>query len=449
LELPKKFVNSLSVVPGLDDPAALISALTATIPVSIRLNASKIDVDRAKLLAKVPWNDAGRYLEKRPFFTSDPLLHAGAYYVQEASSMVIGTLVSKLIQQFFADEGIRVLDLCAAPGGKSTDIVSQLRPEDLLLSNEVVKSRAGVLKENVIKWGFPNHLVSQNDPRDFAQLSGYFDMIVVDAPCSGEGMFRKDAGAIEEWSVEHVELCSARQQRIVDDIWPSLTTGGVMIYATCTFNPKENEEVLNKLCASHTVQVLDHSDSGLAIGNYHEGVTRFFPHEQQGEGFSYFIVRKLGDAPEASLKKSRSKKIKFDEISFKTEGNFFLHNEQAIFQTHPISTELLQKSLRIIKSGVAVGTRKHTKWIPSHELALSNAAERHFPLLSLNLEQAQKYLRAETFEISSSNRGFNLVTFEGVPLGFINHLGNRFNNSYPTNWRIRTNRQLEYTALLD
>jgi 16S rRNA (cytosine1407-C5)-methyltransferase len=442
VSLPQAFIDSLQDIPGLDEPNELFDSLSQEVPVSIRINPEKTNrpID---LSNQVKWNQYGYYLDSRPFFTADPWFHAGAYYVQEASSMVVGTVVSKLIEQHFLDEPILALDLCAAPGGKSTDIISQLRQGDLLLSNEVVQSRTQVLKENVIKWGYPNHLVSNNDPRDFQALPGLFQIVVVDAPCSGEGMFRKDEVARTEWSPEHVDFCGARQERIVSDIWESIAEGGFLIYSTCTFNRRENERVLAHLSTQHDPREINLTELGL---NTDQVINRFFPHQTRGEGFSFFIVQKTGSTRTKAIKE-RVKRVRFDEFRLDRDGEYVAHQDYVLFQTHPDISNLFQKHLRLLKSGVQLGTYKKKKFIPSIELSLSISNQNFYPDLELSLDQAQAFLRCETFFIEAPQRGIYQVTFEGIPLGYINHLGNRFNNNYPTNWRIRTNKELIYQSI--
>jgi 16S rRNA C967 or C1407 C5-methylase (RsmB/RsmF family)/NOL1/NOP2/fmu family ribosome biogenesis protein len=444
VNFPPAFVDSLVQVPGLDQPQELLDALSTEAPVSIRLNPAKI----RKLpegLTPVKWSSHGYYLPERPSFVADPLFHAGAYYVQEAASMIIGKVVNTLVDQHFENQSVRVLDLCAAPGGKSTDVIANLRSGDLLLSNEVVKNRAQVLKENVIKWGYPNHLVSNNDPRDFERLPGYFDMVVVDAPCSGEGMFRKDHEARDQWSVDHVKLCSARQERIVADVWPSLTEGGFLIYSTCTFNTAENEDILAFL-QNHFGAIP--IDLDIFPGNQKEAIHRFYPHQQAGEGFTYFVVKKESAQSTVKLPKLKTRKVADLPFDFRSEGRVVQEQDDFVFYTHDQDTELLSRQLRLLRKGLKLGTRKKNKWIPDPETAFSVAVDGHFPKVSIDEKQAQSYLRCETFDLHSDFKGYQKVSFEGHVLGYINHLGNRFNNYYPSNWRIRTNQPLNRTRFL-
>ena len=231
-----------------EESEAFFAALQTEPPVSIRLNPGKpVPISRLfpdeQIGLPVSWCESAYYLKSRPVFTLDPCLHSGTYYVQEASSMFLYHIFGQILPA----HPVRVLDLCAAPGGKSTLIASRLSSGSLLVANEVIRSRAGILKENMIKWGTSHVVVTNNDPADFHHLKGAFDIIVVDAPCSGEGMFRKDPGAIQEWNESNLQLCSERQQRILADIWPCLKPSGFLVYSTCTYNPGENEAILERL----------------------------------------------------------------------------------------------------------------------------------------------------------------------------------------------------------
>ena len=244
ISLPTAFTERMQQLLG-NESETFFQALVSESPTSIRLNPEKTantDLPFSELLSRqVPWCSNGYYLKERPSFTSDPLLHGGAYYVQEASSMFLQVV----LQQITGDTPLRVLDLCAAPGGKSTLLANNLPKDSLLVSNEVIKSRASILKENIIKWGYDHIVVTNSDPNRFTGMKGAFDMILVDAPCSGEGMFRKDEKAITEWSENNLCLCEERQKRILSDVWDALAPGGYLVYSTCTYNPGENEDILN------------------------------------------------------------------------------------------------------------------------------------------------------------------------------------------------------------
>ncbi|HEX8060200.1 MAG TPA: RsmB/NOP family class I SAM-dependent RNA methyltransferase, partial [Cyclobacteriaceae bacterium] len=270
---------------------------------SIRINRLK----KPNLAGEhVSWCSTGIYLPERPVFTLDPNFHAGAYYVQEASSMFLEQAVKSSVD---LSKPLRVLDLCAAPGGKSTHLLQLISNESLLVSNEVIRSRAMILSENIQKWGKSNVIVTNNDPKDFTELNGYFDLIVVDAPCSGEGLFRKDEDAMQEWSDENVNLCSLRQRRILADVWPALKENGVLIYCTCTYNEAENENNLKWLSEQKDIELIDlpHFPGVEKTTGY-----RFMPHKVKGEGFFIAAVRKKSQERSIRLRPGNLKASKLN-----------------------------------------------------------------------------------------------------------------------------------------
>lgn len=416
-------------------------------PISIRLNPGKSNAET--ILSHIPWTRYGSYLDHRPSFTLDPPFHAGKYYVQEASSMF---LEQAFKQTTPGSAPLNVLDLCAAPGGKSTHLLSLMNEDSLLVSNEVIQSRANILVENIQKWGHCNVVVTNNDPKDFQRVPGFFDVIVVDAPCSGEGLFRKDPSAVKEWSVENVTLCSKRQRRILSDIWPALKTGGILIYSTCTYNSKENEENLQWLRKEYEVETipLNVMDEWGIITVKDNSITgyRFFPHLTKGEGFFLTVVRKLNDQTESkiNLKPSLtqpSKKIR-EQLSEWVSGaelkTFIDRNDRLQFFPAVKATEIefLTKKLRVVLAGTFLATVKHEKLVPEHGFALSTNLNRDFfSIIPLEHDQALQYLRKDAISKPFDKRGFALVSFENTPLGWINVLDNRINNLYPSEWRIR------------
>jgi 16S rRNA C967 or C1407 C5-methylase (RsmB/RsmF family) len=257
LNLPEPFIRSLQHVKGFNEEAFKAVLASGTQITSVRLNPQKFKIHPAddgtkfKIDSDVPWSSNGYYLTERPSFTLDPLFHAGAYYVQEASSMFLEEALKQTVD---LTQPLKILDLCAAPGGKSTLIQSVISADSLLVSNEVIKARVNILSENIIKWGAANVIVTNNDPKDFQRVQNYFDVVVVDAPCSGSGLFRKDANAVNEWSENNVALCAQRQQRILGDIFPSLKQGGVLIYSTCSYSQQEDEEIADWLAAELKVE---------------------------------------------------------------------------------------------------------------------------------------------------------------------------------------------------
>lgn len=255
--LPNALLESLQHLTGFDEDAFIAAHEAEKQMTSVRFNPAKtVDQDFIKmdLTKNIPWSTNGIYLSKRPSFTLDPLFHAGAYYVQEASSMFLEEVIKQTVN---LSAQIKVLDLCAAPGGKSTLLQSLISKESFLVSNEVIKSRVNILSENITKWGASNVLVTNNDPKDFQRLPAYFDVIVVDAPCSGSGLFRKDNEAISEWSPQNVALCCQRQQRILADIKDSLKPGGILIYSTCSYSQSENEDIVSWLVNENRFQSVE------------------------------------------------------------------------------------------------------------------------------------------------------------------------------------------------
>lgn len=435
--LPKLFEQRLQAQLGAEMDA-FRKSLQQPQPISIRLNLRKKYPAPPERIA---WCRTGYYLPQRPVFTLDPALHAGAYYVQEASSMFL----EEAVRQLPVNTPLRVLDLCAAPGGKSTHLLSLLHPESLLVTNEVIRSRASILSENIQKWGYANVVVTNNDPADFAALPGFFDMMLIDAPCSGEGLFRKEPDAMNEWSEDNVQLCAARQKRIVSDAWPALREDGFLVYSTCTYSTAENEGNLVWMHENHRVEFVE-------IENLPEGVEevrpkpgvvgyRLYPHRLQGEGFFLSVMRKK-EAQATERRKFSKDSLKASLQSKWLPPDFHLQKQDDLVMGWPATLTqdilLVSERLHAITKGVAMATVKHNKWIPEHALALSVDLNRfEFAQIEVSKEQAIQYLRKDTLAPFTADKGFALVVYEGNALGWINQLGNRVNNLYPSNWRIR------------
>lgn len=520
--LPSEFIERTRQLMGEAECNALCRALQADEPVSIRTNTGK-NAPVPPQAHPVPWTDNGFYLNRRPAFTFDPLFHAGFYYVQEAASMFIAQAVRR-----YVNRPVVMLDLCAAPGGKSTLVRNCLPQGSLLVANEVMRARSQVLAENLIKWGNPEVIVTNNDPADFSRLEERFDVILTDVPCSGEGMFRKDDRAISEWSSEGVELCWKRQRRIVADIWPCLKQGGILIYSTCTFNREENEDNVAWIASTLGAEVLPvdtETEWGITGNLTGEDfpVYRFLPHHTSGEGLFVAVLRKKpdseagnsgftgentrreeadgchagnggewfadgispsGDSEEekpASVYSRRTiaetiytdaerrgrkaegfrkggkgkamqKGSKVSGVSFPKEteawiqhaGNFSFRMEDTLAIAIPADYagfyDELKESLRILHAGITLAELKGKDWMPSHTLAMSTVlCKDAFPQTDLTLAQALSYLRREAIILDSSvPKGYVLVTYRHVPLGFVKNLGNRANNLYPQEWRIRS-----------
>ena len=444
--LPEKFEVSLRAQLG-DEYPAFLAGLQLPAPVSIRLNPLKSHAVPAG--DRVPWSAQGVYLAARPAFTLDPLFHGGSYYVQEASSMF---LEQALRQTVDLRKPLQVLDLCAAPGGKSTHALSLISRDSLLVSNDAIRPRASILSENMQKWGYPNAVVTCNDPADFQRLTGFFDVMIVDAPCSGEGLFRKDPEAINEWSPEHVRLCASRQRRIVSDAWEALRKDGILIYCTCTYNETEDEAQLGWIRDTHGVEFLRlTTDPAWGVTEVcGDGVTayRFFPHRAKGEGFFIAVMRKT-EGREASAVKHKNrlappaKKIQERLKDWITPGGpvTFFQFQDLLFYTpehKSAEVEFLLQQLKIVYAGTNVARLKHEKLVPEHALALSVELDRkRFPALALTEADALRYLRKEVIQPPDLPAGFTLATYNGLPIGWMNVLQRRVNNMYPPEWRIR------------
>ena len=443
--LPIDFIESLHNQLSPEEVQQLCQALETEPVVSIRLN-DKIDCLTFDAdTEEVPWHEDGYYLSQRPQFTLDPLFHAGCYYVQEASSMFLG----EVLNQYLKPNSI-VLDMCAAPGGKSTLISQYLGDEGLLVSNEVVRQRVFILSENIQKWGNGNTIVTHNYAKDFGnKLENLFDCILVDAPCSGEGMFRKDAGAVQEWSTRNVNECVARQCEILDEVWDSLKPGGVLIYSTCTFNQEENENNVKWIIEELGAELLPvvHDPSwGIVEGNpgYH-----FYPHKVKGEGLYMCALRKLGAPATFRMPKSKvqSAKTKIDGEAemrswLKHPDRWVIRQQDRFMSAYPAKykelIEYISTQLICISTGFGIAELRGKNVVPQHSLAmLKDMDSSKFTTVDLSLEQALAYLRNEALVLPDVAQGLVLVTYEQVPLGFVKNVGNHCNNLYPKEWRIR------------
>lgn len=443
--LPEQLLNGLQGLDGFDEQA-FIAAHRQAAAISVRLNPAK-DIGLFGANERVPWCPSGLYLPERPIFTLDPAFHAGAYYVQEASSMFLDYLVKHVVA---GSKSIRVLDLCAAPGGKSTLLASLLDPESLLVSNEVIRTRAPVLEENIVRWGYSNNWVTGNDPKDFANLPGYFDVIVVDAPCSGSGLFRKDEQAIGEWSEANVALCSQRQHRILADVWPALKQGGILVYATCSYSLQEDEQVLDWLVnefAAESLKVDIPAEWGIVAALSAKGITgyRFFPDKVKGEGFFIAALRKTADVPELRYPKSKPagdrkmQQMAAYLVKDKAFSVFQMNNGEysAIDTLHEADWQLLHKALYLRKAGLRLGSPSAKEWLPAHDVALSIDANPRLPSVDVTSEQALRFLKREEMGTSRAEKGWYIVRYRGLGLGWVKSLGNRVNNYLPKHWRIR------------
>ena len=443
MTFPEEFIKRITSQETID-PASLLDALSAPPPVSIRLNPYKWKLKPAGA-QQVSWCSDGWYLEKRPSFTLDPLFQAGCYYPQEASSMFTGEVFRQL-----ADErkDLRVLDLCGAPGGKSTHISSLLGDRGVLISNEVIRQRAGVLASNITKWGIPNTIVTCDDPVSFSFLGSYFDIIIVDAPCSGEGMFR-DEIARNEWSTANTQLCSERQRRIVMDIWPALKPGGYLVYSTCTFNPAENEENIKWMSEQAGARSLRLDISGftgireIACNN----VTGygFHPGRINGDGFFISVLRK-DDGPESAPRKINGRRdqraVRNDSFSklLNSEVPFIMSEGENHFAIPVRQDEfsLLKSGLNIVKRGTLLGQVKGNDLVPDHELAVSLLVNYNaIPSVELDYTSALAFLRRDNITLNEVPAGWVIAKYRGTGIGLFKNIGKRINNYFPVGLRVR------------
>lgn len=400
-QLPAEFTEYTRQLMGEERFERYLLSFEEPAPVSIRLNPKKM-ADSGWMMddvEQVPWCRNGFYLKQRPNFTFDPLFHAGCYYVQEASSMFLDEVLRQMHNAYvnYQPSAIRpltALDLCAAPGGKSTLLRSALPADCVLYSNEPIRTRASILLENVTKWGYENHIVTNCYPRDYRQAKMKFDLILCDVPCSGEGMFRKDEATIREWSPQQVEKCWQLQREIVSDAWACLNDGGIMIYSTCTFNTKENEENIRWMLQEFDCEVVpietkpEWNITGSLLEGFTEPVYRFIPSISRGEGLFVCVLRKANHGDSLD-----------DRSAAKIRGT-------VPRDLHPLQAEI------------------------SHE---------EHPHIELNYQQALAYLRHEALVLPPDTpRGIITVCFEGYPLGPAKNIGTRANNLYPKEWKIKT-----------
>ena len=464
-EFPKAFTDNMKSYFG-DEFDAFIHSLDVPVTTSIRLNPAKINtVSQPELAVSpsplervgerlIPWTENGYYLSERPSFTFDPLFHAGVYYVQESSSMFLEQAFRAIP---FIDNPIRVLDLCAAPGGKSTHLLSLMNQDSLLVSNEPIANRNHILRQNLSRWGNSNVVVTQNKASDFAKLGAFFDVIVIDAPCSGEGLFRKDKNAITEWSEANVTMCAERQRDILTNIVQCLKPNGYLIYSTCTFEEAENLDNINFLVKEHGMESLSIPDADsfkpelTTVSNGDAKGYSFYPHHTRGEGFFISLLRKpgyesrtvssplqgvWGSGPDKTTTELLPYIIKFVDHA----ESFTVLKHEPYYNILPTvfhrDYKTLAQYLYIRNAGISAGEIKGKDFIPAHELSLYQGFRKDFPSAELDIKSAISYLKAETISIPTDHRGWTVIRYRGANLGFVKALPNRINNYFPKEWRI-------------
>jgi 16S rRNA C967 or C1407 C5-methylase (RsmB/RsmF family)/NOL1/NOP2/fmu family ribosome biogenesis protein len=432
IPLPEAFVESILKDSPFGQP--LIEALNDTPSTSVRINLRKPKVFDFQGNEPVSWCPNAFYLKERPNFTLDPLFHAGAYYPQEAASMAIYDLVKSLN----LPQGSVVLDACAAPGGKTLAMIDALPENCAGIANEIHPHRANILCENVTKWGLDNVAVCNNDTSMFRDLPAFFDLVLIDAPCSGEGMFRKDPNARLEWSLASVDKCIERQRVIINNLINGIKPGGYLIYATCTFNENENEKQLQEILATGEFELhpwiapTDSLPGRNRIGHY------FIPGRSRSEGLFIGVLKKCGSLNSNPTFLPSTSNHNFTGLDFDVLPHQELvgHNNLAYLRSSILGQVLsrLKIPLRILKNGLAVAELTAKGWGPQHDLSMIT---NRITAIDCSKQEALMYLRGETFPVPPYPPGYYLIRFQGVNLGFIKHLGQRFNNLYPKTWRIR------------
>jgi len=454
-KLPEGFIGMLESYGQAQYTETLVKALCETEPsLAVRANTRR----GAGIIgneARIPWlTESGIYLDKRPNFALDPAWHQGLYYVQDASSAAITAVVTEIANKYFDNTTLLYLDACAAPGGKSIAAAEALPEGSVLLSNEYDSRRAAILAENIAKYGMANCAVANGDTTRLAALGEIFDIVAVDAPCSGEGMMRKEPEAIAQWSTGLINSCATLQRSILSDCWKALRPGGIMIYSTCTFNRNEDEEnlafIIEQL-GGRSIKLSLSTYSGIANGfdsPYH--CYRFMPGHVRGEGLFIAAIRKPdGDSAALKIKKQGDAKdstaLNFMHKVLSDGDNYSLRqskngNFYAIPTEHAGLFDYLSSKLHLINCGISIGSIKGKDIVPAWQLAFCEALNPDaFPTLDLDYKSALSYLHGDSLSDMPDGllKGFILCTFENRPLGFIKNIGRRANNLFPDNLRLR------------
>ena len=449
--LPEIFLESLEGVAGFNRSSFVQVHEGEEQVSSLRVNTQKKSNISWPVLQKeattIPWCENGFYLAQRPLYVLDPLWHAGAYYVQEASSMFLQHILHHIIP---SPKREIVLDLCAAPGGKST-LLADYFTQGLVVANETIKSRNAILVENATKWGADHMVITQNDPSHFKALSAFFDLLVIDAPCSGSGLFRRDKEAINEWSLEAVQHCSIRQQRILEDSLDCLKEGGYLIYSTCSYSFEEDEKIMDKLVQQYALQSISiplpadwniiETESPLTNAKGY----RFYPDKIKGEGFFVAVFQKINassgnyySADTALTMINKKETALLNSFFDIKEGYSVIQHQEALIAFDSFfdgSYKALLKNMYVKKMGLTLGEFKGTDLIPSHALAISDWKSLPYSTIEVDIDTALQYLRRADLHIPNT-KGWTLVKYLNIPLGWIKGLPNRSNNYYPNEWRI-------------
>lgn len=447
---PPEFCAQMQALLGAET-ADFFQAEQSEAPVSLRLNPRKLRLSQGTLRRSVPWCSQGLYLTTRPVFTLDPRFHAGGYYVQDASCMLLEALLQQLPGRH---PGMRVLDLCAAPGGKTTHLLQLLPEQSVLIANELIPTRAQILEENLLKWGAEQTLLTQHAAQDFQALPFQMDLILVDAPCSGEGLFRRQPETLQEWSPAQVQFCAGRQAQILQSIWPVLKPGCCLIYSTCTWNRQENEALIADFAARQACELLplDFPAAWGIVQSDEMPLYRCFPHRLPGEGFSFCVLRKLeASQPEKARQIQKVLRYKSQhstpEAPPKALAEWLQGANPAdlwragktVWYWPAQEREYLQQVsavLKRVRPGLPLAELRGKTWNPSAALALNPRLQSElFPSLSLSLTEALAYLSRET--LAHTGQGWHLLRTEGLALGWVKATPSHSNNAWPKAWKIR------------
>lgn len=444
MKVPQTLINSLQNIQGFNESTFIKAHENEVSPTSIRINPFK---NSDFFIDEVPviWSNYGKYLSSRSDFSLNPLYHAGTFFVQEATSMYLEQILKNTVD---LSQDLKVLDLCAAPGGTSTLIASLITPDSLLISNDVIQTRSNHLSDNLTKWGTMNAIVTNNDPKDFMRLFGFFDVLVIDAPSSSSGLFRKDPNILKEWSVANVSTWALKQKKIISDAWSSLKQGGILIYSTSSYSKEENEDIVDWIETTFNAEHLTAKNTEILGGEViSEGSFRLFPDQVKGEGFFITAFKKKSSEKEVFIRsgkpiKNNNRRTEreifrnwIEDIDthtwFEKNGDYFLINP-----THEHAINLIQFNFNLRKVGTKIGKLSNKDLIPDHELAMSIFLSQKTNKVELSPEEANKYLRREEFVLEEVIKGWSLMTFKDFGLGWAKILPNRINNYYPKELRI-------------
>lgn len=452
MQLPADFLTKMKNLLQ-EDYEAFVESYQAGQSYGLRMNTLKIaKPDFLHItpftLTNIPWVEDGYYYkcEERP--GKHPFHEAGLYYIQEPSAMAV-------VEVMQPRPGEKVLDLAAAPGGKTTHMAQYMKQEGLLVANEIHPKRAKILSQNVERMGIKNAVVTNETPERLAKrFPAFFDRILVDAPCSGEGMFRKDPDVCEHWSLENVEKCALLQQDILKDAYNMLTPGGQLVYSTCTFSPEENEQVINELIKNYQdlsveqVHVYERFSHGLTdlVDDPAEGLSntiRIWPHEVNGEGHFVAVLRKADGEKDnryqpAKILKNKKQLQNYYEFAKETltetpEGNFILFGDELYI----VPREMIHmEKLKVLRPGWHLGTNKKNRFEPSHALALSLQTEdvKNVWNVSSDADEIIAYLKGETLH-ASGEKGWYLITVDDYSIGWGKLTGQTMKNHYPKGLR--------------